>query len=323
MLLVQALYERAELRPEHALHRPRLRRDDVHLEPAEHDGALRRRGLRDQGAAVGERAQRAHMRQVHAGDRQPHRLGAGGEQQALVGHTRAVGEHDLARAHIDARHAGLQAQGYALVGVEVVAAQRHPFLGRAAGEVVLRQVRPVHRRRLVVAEHRQAAGVTRATQHLGRGEAGRAAADDDDLLRRIGCRGATSGRRLHLLQHDDLAVLPLRGPAVDRAQCRRTYGLAGAQAEARVVPRAAHRVPHHQPLGERPVVVAAGGTDGEELVAAAREQHVIVANVAGEHLPIGERLDRDALREIRSFVRHGRLPSDFVRLARRLIAAAA
>ena len=75
--LVQLPYEVAELRAEHALHRPRLRRDDVNLDlamtqragrfkpneaGAEHDGAASLVGASDQIAAVSERAQRAHMR---------------------------------------------------------------------------------------------------------------------------------------------------------------------------------------------------------------------------------------------------------------------
>src|SRR5215467_14836376 len=77
MALVQLPYEVAELRAEYALHRPRLGRDDVNLDLAmtqrgggfkpdeagtEDDGAVSLVGASDQIAAVGERAQRAHMR---------------------------------------------------------------------------------------------------------------------------------------------------------------------------------------------------------------------------------------------------------------------
>ena len=76
VLLVQRADEIAELRSEHAFERALLRRDDMHLDVAR---AQRRRGfeadearadhhralggfrLRDDGAAVGERAQRVHM----------------------------------------------------------------------------------------------------------------------------------------------------------------------------------------------------------------------------------------------------------------------
>ena len=46
---------------------------------------VRRLGALDDGAAVGERAQRVDMRLVGAGNRQPHRLGAGRQQQPVVG----------------------------------------------------------------------------------------------------------------------------------------------------------------------------------------------------------------------------------------------
>ena len=70
---------------------------------AEHDGAARRLGALDDGAAVGERAQRVNMRLVGARDRQPDRLGAGREQQPVVGEPCSIGERDLARARVDAR----------------------------------------------------------------------------------------------------------------------------------------------------------------------------------------------------------------------------
>ena len=100
VLLVQRANEVAHLGPEHALHRPLLRRDDMHLdlarpqrgrdlEPdearADHDGAARAARAGDDGAAVGERAQGMDMRLVGARDRQPHRLGAGRQQQPVVG----------------------------------------------------------------------------------------------------------------------------------------------------------------------------------------------------------------------------------------------
>jgi hypothetical protein len=74
---VQLPHEVAELRAKHALHRPRLGRDDVNLdlamtqrggrfEPdeagADDDGAPSLVAAGDQVAAVGERTQRAHMR---------------------------------------------------------------------------------------------------------------------------------------------------------------------------------------------------------------------------------------------------------------------
>ena len=76
MTLVQLPYEIAELRPQYALHRPRFGCHDMDLDlamtqrggrlkpdeaGADHDGMASLGGARDQVAAVGERAQGAHM----------------------------------------------------------------------------------------------------------------------------------------------------------------------------------------------------------------------------------------------------------------------
>jgi hypothetical protein len=54
----------------------------------------------------------------------------------------------------------------------------------------------------------------------------------------------------------------------------------------------------------------AGGADREELVAAPREKHGVVADVPGKHPPVRKRVRGDALREIGAFrlrVAHVRL----------------
>ena len=57
---------------------------------------LRAFGVGDDGAAIGERAQRMDVRQIGAGNRQPHRLGAGRQQQPVVGEIRTIAAADLA-----------------------------------------------------------------------------------------------------------------------------------------------------------------------------------------------------------------------------------
>ena len=97
-----------------------------------------------------------------------------------------------------------------------------------------------------------------ATQHFRGGEAGRAAADDHDLLRPSGVRARRGDRRrCRFLAHEHLVVAQLGRPARDGAERRRPHRFAGPQAEARVVPRAAHGVVDHQPFRERTVVVRA------------------------------------------------------------------
>ena len=90
-----------------------------------------------------------------------------------------------------------EAQLDAVLAIETRRAQRHPFLGRVAGEIILGQVRPIDRRRVVAAQHDDAAVVVLAPQHLGRGKAGGSAADDDDLSRRVG-RGLAARLRLRV-----------------------------------------------------------------------------------------------------------------------------
>ena len=224
------------------------------------------------------------------GNRQAHGLRAGRQQQPVVGDLAAVGQRDLARARIDGGDVGLEPQVDAVLGVEVVAAQRHPFLGRVAGEIVLGEVGPVDRRGVVVAQHDDAALVLLAPQHLGRREAGSAAAHDHDPVRRRRPPAWRAGLAsvCALLRDEDLAVALLDRPAVDRAERRRAQRLAGAQAEAGVMPGAAHRVADQQPFGERAVIVAAVRADGEDLAAAARQQHLLVADMADQHAAVGE-----------------------------------
>ena len=73
----------------------------------------------DDGAAIGERAQRMDVRQVGARDRQPHRLGAGRQQQPVVGKLLAAGERTSRVFGIDAGDFGVEPQ------LDVVLARRN------------------------------------------------------------------------------------------------------------------------------------------------------------------------------------------------------
>src|SRR5690606_39533728 len=61
---------------------------------------------------------------------------------------------------------------------------------------------------------------------------------------------------------------------------------AGLQAEAGVVPRAADRVTDHEALGERAAVVRARRADGEDAIAAPRQEHRLATGVAEERTSI-------------------------------------
>ena len=191
-------------------------------------------GPLDDRAAVGERTQHAHMRQVRAGDRQADRLGAGREQQPVVSDPRAIAKHDLARTRVDASDVRLEPKLDAVLGIEAVRPQRHPFLRRIAGKIVLGQIRSIDGRRIVVAQHDDASLILFATQFLGRGEAGRSSADDDNCGRGSGRRqGAVLPfwlRQLLLVLHEDLAVAAARhsstrqGSMPERAKLLRSAG---------------------------------------------------------------------------------------------------
>jgi hypothetical protein len=93
-------------------------------------------------------------RTVTARDGELHGVGAGSEQQRAVASTRAVGEPDLPPPRIDRDHGILEVELDLLRGVELGRSQRHPFLGRGPGEVVLREVGPVDRGIWLGADHR-------------------------------------------------------------------------------------------------------------------------------------------------------------------------
>ena len=154
-----------------------------------------------------------------------------------------------------------------------------------------------------------------APEHLGGRECGGAAAHDHHALG-VFARASRLARpaprgRLDLLTHARLSVALVHAPARHRIERRRSDRLAGAQAEAGMVPRAAHGVADRQSLGERPAVVRAGRTDGEEFIAAARKQDRFLPDMSADHAAVGEVVERDALREIGTgrlrWLAHGRL----------------
>src|SRR6185312_14526664 len=64
------------------------------------------------------------------------------------------------------------------------------------------------------------------------------------------------------------------------------------------VPGAAQGVADHQALGERPVIMRAERADGEQLLAAARQQHRLAVDVALQHGAVGDVVEFDAGGEI-------------------------
>ncbi len=296
VLLVQRADERPQLRSEHALERAGLAPDDAHLEPARpercrslepdearahDDRALHalRRGARDDGAAVRERAEREDVRGIAPRHREPDRIRAGGEEQRAVLAARPVGEAEPAGARVERHRARPEDQLDVALRVELHAVERHPVLGRGAGQVVLGEVRPVHRRRGLRADQGDPPGVALAPQHLGR-RVPRCPRAHDDHARGRAC-GAPWWRGDRLARDEDARSAPLDLPARERRERRRGDRLARPHIELRMVPRAVEAVAVERPLGERPAVVRARRRHREHVVAVSRphEQHGLAVRV--------------------------------------------
>ena len=105
--------------------------------------------------------------------------------------------------------------------------------------------------------------------------------------------------------------LLFHAPAGDRIQRGRTERLARAEAEARVMPRTAHRVTDHEPLHERPAVVRTLRPDGEQFAARPREYHLVVTHAPEDQAPISQGRGGNPFRQVDGCVllrlAHGRL----------------
>jgi hypothetical protein len=169
------------------------------------------------------------------------------------------------RALISMPNLAIEAQFYAGFAVEAVRTQRHPVLGGTPGKIVLGQVRPIDRCRGITAQHDDAAAKFPPPKHLGRGKSRRAAADDDNSVRRASQRFAARLPLFTLLMNEDPDVSLLDLPAGERVYGRCPNGFAAAKIETGVMPGAPDAVPDYEPFSERPVVMAAMGSDGENL----------------------------------------------------------
>ena len=174
--------------------------------------------------------------------------------------------------------------------VEVIRPERNPIVLCVAGEEVLRQVRAVDGWVGIGADQRHRAVVRLAPEHLGRGHSRRPTADNHDRRWRLGGGGARGcrPRRRQLLPDEYPVAVPLHAPAGDWIQRRRAERLAGAEAEARVMPRTPHGVADDEPLHERPAVVRTVRPDGEQLGARPCQHDVLVADAPEDHAPVSQ-----------------------------------
>jgi hypothetical protein len=82
------------------------------------------------------------MREIAAGQREPHRLGAGREQQRVIGMAAPLRGLDLPAPRIDGRDARAKLEIDLVLAIELGRAQGNPVFGSAAGKIVLGEVRP-------------------------------------------------------------------------------------------------------------------------------------------------------------------------------------
>ncbi len=80
------------------------------------------------------------MRKIIPRNAEVDRFGAGGEEQSAEALPAAIREPHFSARGIDCDRADAELQLDPMLAVEVGRAQRDPFLGRAAGQVVLRQI---------------------------------------------------------------------------------------------------------------------------------------------------------------------------------------
>jgi hypothetical protein len=105
---------------------------------------------------------------------------------------------------------------------------------------------------------------------------------------------------LELFSDIDCPIALLDPPARNRIEGRRAQRLAGAQAEAGVVPRAADGTGDECPLGEWTVVMGAFRPDREQRPAAARQQNRFARDVPQDHAALGEVSNGDPLGKVGS-----------------------
>ena len=91
----------------------------------------------DQRAAVRERAQIVDVREIRAWHREPHGLGAGGEQQRIIRLAGTVLDLHVPIRSVDRGGTGTQPHIDDVLPVEVRRAERIGLRGRGAGEVAL------------------------------------------------------------------------------------------------------------------------------------------------------------------------------------------
>ena len=198
------------------------------IQPAPTTTTLPPRSSRSRSAVgVLDAAQVEHAVQLRAGDREPSRLGAGGQQQAVVAQPLAVVEGQLARRRVQAHRRSAEAQLDVVPGVEALVVDVDLLAADLATQVLLGQRRALVGPLVLGPDQHHAPVEALVAQGLGRLRAGQARADDHERLvtghgmssesRPSGSRGA-------------LVVSPARVPR--RVRVSRSCGVSGERARS-------------------------------------------------------------------------------------------
>src|SRR5262249_18421386 len=242
---------------------------------------------------------RVHVRKVRTGNRQPYRIGAGGQEQRVVGVGPAIFKQNTFVIGLDGCDARAERQLDLMLCVELRRAKRNPVLGRATGQIILRQVGAIVRNGWIGADQEQRTGITLSPKHLGRGISRRSSASDHHpagelpgkLRPRLGCG---------LSRYKYFLVLLFDIETIYRIERRRAYRLANPQAKAGVMPWASHRVVDYEPFRPRPAVMGALRPNGKQLTACSRNEHRLALKVTLNHLTIFHGSRGDPLRQVRA-----------------------
>src|SRR6267142_456628 len=102
-------------------------------------------------------------------------------------------------------------------------------------------------------------------EHIGGGQARGASTHTADPAGRIDNPPRPQFGLIALLPDENPITFPLDLPDRERVQGRSARGLPSAQIETGMVPGTADAFAGHEPFGERTVIVAAVGVDGENF----------------------------------------------------------
>src|SRR5215469_9051324 len=215
-----------------------------------------------------------------AGNWQMDRVGSGGEQKRAKFDRFSLFDDYLFSFCIQRRNLRIEEKINLPLAVVIRRPQRNPVLLCRAGQIVLGKIRTIHRWRVVGTYDREGPSITFPPQHVRRRQTGSASAYDHNRTWSI--RRTFGSRRREFLTNENLVAETFNPPTGNGVKGRRPQRLTCTQTETGMVPRTAHCVVNHQPIGERAVIVRAVRTDCKQLCATAHHQDVFSIDDARE-----------------------------------------